>query len=128
MSELVVVEKPEKVFIAFAKSIESEYTLEDTIKLKQSQKRKLERQIVKQLGIRDKDFRELRTLKTKMLQLQVPFDENVIKKLNQVREKISSDENVKAIKTEISSLRKELRKIHENNRVTYFTEIKKLIP
>jgi len=128
MSELVVVEKAEKVFIAFAKSIESEYALEDTIKLKQSQKRKIERKIIKELNIRDKDFRELRALKTKMLQLQIPFDENIIKKLNQIRQKVSSDENIKAIKTEISSLRKELRKIHENNRITYFTEIKKLIP
>jgi hypothetical protein len=128
MSELVVVEKAEKVFIAFAKSIESEYALEDTIKLKQSQKRKLERQIVKQLGIRDKDLRELRSQKTKMLRLEIDFNADIIKKLNQIREKVSSDESIKAIKTEISQLRKQLKKLHEENRITYFTEIKKLIP
>jgi hypothetical protein len=127
MSQVVEIQKVENPLVVFAKAIESEYLLEDQLKLKQSQKRKLERQIIKS-EMRDKDFRELRALKTKMLQLQIPFDENVIKKLNQIREKVSSDESIKAIKTEISELRKELRKIHENNRVTYFTEIKKLIP
>jgi uncharacterized coiled-coil DUF342 family protein len=63
-----------------------------------------------------------------MLNLEVDFDPTVLQKLKEIREKIARDENIQKVKSEISSLRKELRKIHENNRVTYFTEIKKLIP
>jgi hypothetical protein len=127
MSQQVVVEKVKNPLIEFAKSIESEYLTEDQLKLKQSQKRRLETEIRKKL-IRHKDYIQLRALKTKMLNLEVDFDPTVLQKLKEIREKIARDENIQKVKSEISSLRKELRKIHENNRVTYFTEIKKLIP
>jgi len=129
MSELVIVEKVEKpknILIEFAKAVEKEYVLEDEISNKMSKRREIERQIVKSMGYRDKDVRELRAKKTKILNLEMDFDRAVLEELKKIRQKINSNEDIQKLRVEISGLRKELRNIHKENRVNYFTSIKPL--
>ena len=131
MSQVVVeLEKPlqlKNALVDFAKAIETEYVLEDKVKEKISEKRKLERNIIKSMGFRDKELKLLRSQKTKMLLLQIPFDPSVIQKLQEVREKINSDENIIQLKSEISRLWKKFKEVRKNNRDTYFNQIKPLI-
>jgi hypothetical protein len=115
--------EPKDILVEFFKGIEREYKLEDTISLAQSKKRKIERKIIKeQLKKRDKEVRELRSLKTKMLKLQANFDPKVLEELNKIRDTINNDPRIQKLKSEISTLKAEKKKLHEDNRIAYFNE------
>jgi phosphoribosylformylglycinamidine (FGAM) synthase PurS component len=123
----VVLEKPENPLVEFAKALEYEYALEDKVKEKMSEIRKRQTEIRKTvLNMKYTEFKELRTKKTKMINLEIEFDRKVLERLKQVRDTMNNDPIIQQKKNELRRLKEEYRLTHKENR-TVFRSIKPLI-
>jgi hypothetical protein len=126
MSQAITVQKEKQdVLTQYIKNLEREYIIEIyDLPQKQKEKREKEKTILRKLGFeRVKEYRELVSQKTKMIQLEIPFNKDVLEKIKKVKDEMKNDEALQKVRAEISALRKELRELHKNNRYTFFTEI-----